>query len=123
MALASLLGRDLPKAAASGGSLSPTDPLLPKLPHFAPKAKRVIYLHLTGSPPHLDIFDYKPEAGEALWRAGAQTQFLEGKRFAFTKGVPKLMGTPRTFKQYGENGMWLSDAVPQLPWHRRRRCA
>ena len=113
MALASLLGRDLPKAAASGGALSPTDPLLPKMPHFAPKAKRVIYLHLTGSPPHLDLFDYKPELvkhnGEPVPK-----QFLEGKRFAFTKGVPKLMGTPRTFKQYGENGMWLSDAVPNF---------
>ncbi len=41
-------------------------------------------------------------------------EFLEGKRFAFTSGVPKLLGTPRTFKQFGEGGVWLSDAVPHF---------
>ena len=45
------------------------NPLAPKKPHFAAKAKRVIYLHLTGSPPHLDLYDYKPRAGQAQRRA------------------------------------------------------
>ena len=80
---------------------------------FAAKAKRVIYLHLTGSPPHLDLFDYKPELvkhdGEPC-----PDSFLKGKRFAFTSGVPKLLGTPRKFAQYGKNGVWMSDALPQL---------
>jgi hypothetical protein len=89
------------------------DPLAVRPPHFAPRAKRVIYLHLTGSPPHLDLFDYKPELVKHDGQDCPQ-EFLEGKRFAFTSGVPKLLGTPRTFAQYGEGGVWMSDAIPHL---------
>src|SRR6267154_2043682 len=84
------------------------NPLAARPPHFAPKAKRVIYLHLTGSPPHLDLFDYKPE----LVKHDGQPcpdAFLKGKRFAFTSGTPKLMGTPRQFAQHGSGGVWMSD--------------
>jgi hypothetical protein len=91
----------------------PIDPLAPKQPHFPAKAKQVIYLHLTGSPPHLDLFDYKPELVKHSDKE-CPNEFLEGKRFAFTSGVPKLMGTPRKFKQHGDGGVWLSDAVPNL---------
>ncbi len=84
MALASLLGRE--SAAAPSQDL---DPLAVRSPHFAPKAKRVIYLHMAGSPPHLDLFDYKPElvkhSGELC-----PDQFIKGRRFAFTSGTPKL---------------------------------
>ena len=81
--------------------------------HFAGKAKRVIYLHLTGSPPHLDLWDYKPEL---VKRDGQDCPdaFLKGKRFAFTSGTPKLLGTRRKFSQHGKNGMWMSDAIPHL---------
>lgn len=96
-------------AAASGAE----NPLAPKQPHFQPKAKRVIYLHLTGSPPHLDLFDYKPELVKRDGQDCPQ-QFLEGKRFAFTSGVPKLLGTPRKFSQHGQSGIWMSDAIPRL---------
>ena len=41
-------------------------------------------------------------------------EFLKGKRFAFTSGVPKLMGTPRQFARHGQSGVWMSDAIPQL---------
>ena len=96
------------------GLEAPDNPLLPKLPHFAPKAKRVIYLHLTGSPPHLDLWDHKPEL---VKRDGEECpdEYIKGKKFAFTSGTPKLMGSPRTFKQYGKNGLWMSDAIPHLP--------
>ena len=89
------------------------NPLLPKPTHFAPKAKRVIYLHMAGSPPHLDLLDYKPELQK---RDGENCpdDILKGRRFAFTSGVPKLMGTPRTFKRHGQNGIWMSDALPEL---------
>jgi len=92
---------------------APDNPLEPKLPPFAAKAKRVIYLHLTGSPPHLDLWDYKPEL---VKRDGQECpdEFVKGKQFAFTSGTPKLMGTPRSFKQYGKNGIWMSDALPHL---------
>lgn len=108
LALGSLLQGSL--AAAAG---KPADPLSPRQPQFAARAKRVIYLHLTGSPPHLDLFDYKPEL---VKRNGEDCPdaYLKGKRFAFTSGVPKLLGTPRKFAQYGTGGVWLSDAIPHL---------
>jgi hypothetical protein len=92
---------------------APADPLAPKAPRFAPKAKRVIYLHLTGSPPHLDLYDYKPELVKHDGKPCPDT-YLKGKRFAFTSGVPKLLGTPRKFAQHGKGGVWLSDAIPHL---------
>lgn len=95
------------------GADQKANPLAARQSPFAGKAKRVIYLHLTGSPPHLDMYDYKPELvkhdGEDCPDA-----FLKGKNFAFTTGVPKLMGTPRQFRQHGEGGLWLSDAIPHL---------
>ena len=108
IALASLL-----KNSLSAASAPTSDPLAPRLPHFAAKAKRVIYLHLTGSPPHLDLFDYKPEL---VKRDGQDCPdaFLKGKRFAFTSGTPKLLGTRRTFTQHGQGGVWMSDAIPHL---------
>ena len=110
LALGSLLRESL-----SGSTPSPAvvDPLAPRAPHYAPKAKRVIYLHLTGSPPHLDLYDYKPEL---VKRNGQDCPdaFLKGKRFAFTSGVPKLLGTPRKVAQHGKGGVWLSDAIPHL---------
>jgi hypothetical protein len=103
------LARDLPAAAPS----AVINPLAPKAPPLAAKAKRVIYLHLTGSPPHLDLYDYKPELVKLDGQPCPDT-FLKGKRFAFTSGVPKLLGTPRKFAQHGQGGVWLSDAVPNL---------
>ena len=102
--------------AALNGNVSAGEapnPLAPKKPHFAPKAKRMIYLHMSGGPPHLDIFDYKPEL---VKRNGqdAPDAFIKGKKFAFTSGVPKLMGSPRTFKQFGKGGIWMSDAIPNF---------
>ncbi len=108
IALASLLKTNL-----SAANNPPSNPLAPHLPHFAARAKRVIYLHLTGSPPHLDLFDYKPEL---VKRDGQDCPdaFLKGKRFAFTTGTPKLLGTRRTFSQHGKGGVWMSDAIPHL---------
>ena len=82
-------------------------------PHFAPKAKRVIYLHMTGSPPNLDLFDYKPTL---LSRHGEDcpASFLDGREFAFTSGTPTLLGTPQKFEQVGDSGAWMSGAIPHL---------
>ncbi len=102
-------------SAVQGGdvAISSMTPLEERSPHFQPRAKRVIYLHLTGSPPNLDIYDYKPEL---VKRTGEDCpdEYLKGRKFAFTSGVPKLLGTPRKFAQYGQSGTWLSDAVPNL---------
>lgn len=89
------------------------NPLAAKPAQFDPKAKHVIFIHLVGSPPHLDLWDYKPEL---VKRNGQDCpdEFVKGKEFAFTTGVPKLLGTPRTWGKYGESGVQLSDAVPNL---------
>ena len=103
MALSSMLADETIAATAPA-------PLAQRESHFAAKAKSVIFLHMAGSPPHLDLFDYKPE----LVKRNGQpcpAEFLKGKRFAFTRGVPKLLGTPREFKQHGRAGAWFSDCL------------
>jgi hypothetical protein len=89
------------------------NPLAPRKPQYEPKVKRVIYLHMSGAPPHLDLFDYKPQL--VKWNEKpCPDEFLKGRRFAFTSGVPKLMGTPHEFGQYGKSGTWMSDAIPNF---------
>ncbi len=110
IALNALMANDLARGA-SPATLN--DPLALKQSHFAAKAKRVIYLHMTGSPPNLDMFDYKPELAKFDGK-DCPDKFIEGKTFAFTTGVPKLMGSPRQWSQHGKNGMWMSDAIPNF---------
>lgn len=104
MAMHGLLGSSDASAAAE-------NPL--GKPHFAAKAKRVIYLHMTGSPPNLDLFDYKPTL---LRRHGEDCpeSFLAGREFAFTSGTPTLLGTPQKFQQVGRHGTWMSNAIKGL---------
>lgn len=92
----------------------PADPLQQRAPHFAARARSVIYIHLVGAPPNLDLFDPKPELKK---RDGEDCpeSFLKGKRFAFTSGVPKLLGSPRSFSRHGSSGLWMSDALQWLP--------
>jgi len=108
LALNHLLSRE-----ANADVKTTPNPLAPRKPQFPAKAKRVIYLHMTGSPPNLDLFDYKPELVKRD-NEDCPDQFLEGKRFAFTSGTPKLLGSPREWKQVGQSGMWMSDAIPHL---------
>ena len=92
---------------------STSHPLLPKSPHFPGKAKAVIYLHMAGAPSQLDLFDYKPE----LQKMNGQLcppSVLEGKKFAFIRGVPKMLGPTANFKQRGQSGAWISDNLPHL---------
>jgi len=89
------------------------DPLAPKPPHFPAKAKRVIYLHMSGAPPHLDLLDYKPELVKYDGK-DCPEEFIRGRRFAFTSGVPKLLGTRQTFRRVGKAGIWMSDAIAPL---------
>ncbi len=110
LALADLLGGETRSEAAT---VSLADPMAARQPPLPAKAKRMIVIHLTGSPPHLDLYDHKPElvkhSGE---ECPAST--IEGKTFAFTSGTPKLLGTPRSWVRCGESGMELSDAIPNL---------
>lgn len=85
-------------------------------PQFAPRAKRVIYLHMAGAPSQLELFEHKPE----LTRFDGQdcpASLLAGKRFAFLTGVPKLLGSQYPFHQVGQSGQWISDRLPNLEKH------
>jgi len=110
LALGQLGGR-VSAAPAPGGVVNP---LAPRQSVVAPKAKSVIYLHMEGSPPVLDMFDYKPELvkhnGEPC-----PDSFIAGKQLAFIKGHPKLLGSPYTFKQHGKDGRWLCELFQHFP--------
>jgi hypothetical protein len=106
MTLASLLSQGSTAAAATG-------PLVPRAPHYAPKAKRVIYLFMAGAPSHLDLFDYKPE----LARLSGQLpppSILEGYRSAFINPNSALLGTRFKFARHGKSGAELSELLPHL---------
>src|SRR5437867_8719608 len=107
-ALAALLKYSLRALPAAAGN-----PLLPRHPHFRPKAKSIIYLHMAGSPPQHELFDYKP----ALIKHNDQPcpeEYLKGERFAFIKGTPKLLGTPYKFSPQGKSGTLISELLPHL---------
>jgi hypothetical protein len=97
-------------------SRDPTTPLSPLPPQFAPRARRVVYLHMAGAPSTLELFDHKPELAKADGKDCPQS-FLEGKTFAFISGVPKMLGPQYPFKQHGQSGAWLSDRLPHLAAH------
>ncbi len=81
---------------------------------FHAKVKNVIYLHMAGSPPHLDLVRLQARAGAPQRPGLSRKTFLKGRRFAFTSGTPKLLGTPQRFAQHGRSGAWVSEALPRL---------
>ncbi|HEY2586418.1 MAG TPA: DUF1501 domain-containing protein, partial [Tepidisphaeraceae bacterium] len=101
------MGATVPDAA---GSLNP---MAPRPSPALGKAKRIIYLDLSGAPPQHDLFDYKPLLNKLNGTPCPQEVF-QGERFAFIKGVPKLLGSPYKFKQYGQSGAWISELLPNI---------
>ena len=101
--------------SALGSALhkDPAQPFAPAAPHFAPKAKRVIYLHMAGAPSQLELFDHKPELSK-LDGKDCPSEFLEGKQFAFIQGVPKMLGSVFPFHKAGKSGQWISDRLPHM---------
>lgn len=98
-------------AAASESSHSAST-----LPHFQPRAKRVIYLHMTGAPSQLELFDYKPMLAKYDGKV-CPPEYLDGQRFAFIQGTPQLLGPQYPFKQHGQSDAWISDRFPLLSQH------
>ncbi len=82
-------------------------------PHFPPRAKSIIYLHMAGSPPQQDLFDFKPRLNE-LHGAPCPEAFLENERFAFIRGHPKILGSPYRFRRHGASGAWVSELLPHF---------
>ena len=111
MALAAMLGEEQLRAAAASSSIGPAGagPLAVKQPHFAPKAKRVIFLFMHGGPSQVDTFDYKP-----------MLQRDHGKPLPYKR--PKvvssetfnLLKSPWEFKQHGQSGMYVSELFPEI---------
>jgi hypothetical protein len=93
------------------------NPMQAKPGHFPAKAKSVIYLFMAGGPSQFELFDFKPSLQKYSNQA-VPDSLIAGKRFAFmdsfTKEKPKLLGTSRTFKQYGRGGAWVSDLLPHI---------
>jgi hypothetical protein len=110
MALMSLLDERLFASAVEGAGTAP-NPLSAKPPHFAPKAKSVIYLFMAGAPSQVDLFDEKPKLRQYDGQA-IPDEFVKGERFAFIKGTPKLLGSPYSFKKCGRSAAAISDLLP-----------
>jgi len=84
-------------------------------PHFPVKAKSVIWLFMEGGPSHIDLFDPKPKLNEL---SGQPMPASFGKLVtAMGTGGNTLMGSPRTWKQHGKSGMWVSDWYPHIAQH------
>lgn len=115
LALGSLLGCGTDKASNSitENFFDPINPLAPRPPMFPGKAKSVIYIHMAGAPSQLELFSYKPELAK-LDGQDCPPSLLKGKKFAFIRGVPKMLGPQAAFRQQGQSGLWLSDNLPHL---------
>ncbi len=102
LALAGLLGRQ-PLSAAPA-----VNPLLEKKPHFAPKAKRIIFIFMEGAMSGVDTIDYKPELQKSDGKSGP--------------GGGKLVASKFGFRQYGQTGTWFSDLLPDIGSHADKMC-
>src|SRR5713101_6086444 len=94
---------------ADTAAATETNPLAPKPPHFAPRAKRVIFLFMHGGPSQVDTFDYKP----LLYRDnGKPLPFAKPRVVSSETG--NLLKSPWSFKQHGESGIWVSELFPNI---------
>jgi hypothetical protein len=89
------------------------DPLSPKTPHFAPKAKHVIFLFMAGAPSHLELFDYKPQLAKFDGTL-PPPELLKGYRAAFINPNSKLLGPKFQFRRYGKTDTEMSELLPFL---------
>ncbi|MGE3312352.1 MAG: DUF1501 domain-containing protein [Limisphaerales bacterium] len=113
-ALAGLLRHD-GLAAAPPSAGEPSDHAVRSaLPHFAPRAKRIIYLFQNGAPTHVDLFDFKPKLAQLHGRP-VPDEYIAGKRFSTMTGKAdgKLLLAPvEPFRQRGKSGAWVSEFLP-----------
>ncbi len=115
LAFGYLLGLDGVLARAGNIVIDPLNPLARRKPGHTPKAKSVVWLFLEGGPSHIDLFDPKPE----LEKLAGQKMPPSFGRVITAMGTSDntLMPTKRTFKQYGQSGIWVSDWLPHIAEH------
>jgi Protein of unknown function (DUF1501) len=113
LALLALLDDRLFAESVADAGRNESDPLAVRPPHFAPRAKRIIYLFMAGAPSQVDLLDPKPKLhqhdGEPI-----PEEFVKGERFAFIKGTPRLLGSPYGFETVGESGAEVSSLLPHF---------
>jgi Protein of unknown function (DUF1501) len=109
IALADLLAQ----TAGASPAARPDDPLAPKAPHFAPKAKRVVFLFMAGAPSHLELFDYKPQLAKYDGTLPPPS-LVEGYRAAFINPSSKLLGPKFAFARHGKCGAEIGELLPHL---------
>src|SRR5262245_16701077 len=115
VALAGLLGDDFfaRQAVAADGLTTFVNPLAPKKPHFAPKARSVIFVFCYGGPSHIDTFDYKP----TMQGRDNQTVRVKTSGRGGIKNQGRIVEPRWEFRQYGQCGKWVSDLFPHLARH------
>jgi len=119
VALATMAGRSLVADQAPQVAPLQMHPPLAGLPHFAPKAKAVIYLHMNGGPAQMDLWDYKPQLGELFDKDLPDTVRMGQRITGMTSGQARLPVAPSMFKfaQHGNSGMWASELLPHTAKH------
>jgi len=90
-----------------------------KAPHYAAKAKNIIFLFMAGGPSQVDLFDPKPKLNQ-YDNKPIPEELVKGERFAFIKGTPLCLGSPFKFKQHGQSGAVISEILPHLSKHADR---
>ena len=110
LALAGMLGAEGYFNKANAAEKSKLNPLLPKKPHFRPKAKACIFLYMYGGPSQVDTFDYKPKLNELDGKTVEVNTFGRGGR----RNKGRIVGCEWGWKQYGQCGQWVSDLFPHL---------
>mgnify|MGYP001378851596 CR=1 FL=1 len=98
------------QAVAADGITDWANPYAPRTPHFAPKAKSVIFLFMYGGPSQVDTFDYKPK----LYGLDGKTISVKTKGRGGSKNEGRIVGPKWSFKQHGESGAWVSELFPHL---------
>jgi hypothetical protein len=112
LALAALAGE-----AARAERRSGAGQLSPPIPHFPPRARRIIFLFMWGGPSHVDLFDPKPQLN------AEDGNELAGKSVGSDRNqLGKLLGSPFRFAQHGEGGTWISELFPHLSRHADKLC-
>lgn len=120
-ALSALWRLEAQAAGKPAVELDPLNPFAARPPHFAPRAKSVIFLFMVGGPSQVDTFDYKPElqklngkpVPDSIRKAVNATKFAN----VFHGCKDELMGSPYKWKQYGQSGLWVSELYPQVAEH------
>jgi hypothetical protein len=126
VALSALWRLEAQAIPANAPLIDPLNPFMAREPHFAPRARSVIFLFMVGGPSQVDTFDYKPELQKLNGKPvpGSIKKAVQATKHAnvFHGCKDELMGSPFKFSQHGERGLWVSELYPQLAKHADDLC-